>query len=146
MTCWYLLVLLYSFEVYFIDYFKRIDKFTEVLNFNRLFFKLNWFICNSQIVFFGHSSKFMNLPTHVTGVYNQFHESFELLCGSSKPNLTCGTLEFHGSGPLPWATSWIFQTKQFWCFQLLASSFRILCFSVCNIWLLVRVVVLGLKV
>ena len=36
----------HSFEVYSIDSSKMIGKFPEVLNFNRLFRKLNRFICN----------------------------------------------------------------------------------------------------
>ena len=36
----------HSFEVYSIDSFKKIGKFPEVLNFNRLCLKLNRFICN----------------------------------------------------------------------------------------------------
>ena len=36
----------HSFEVYSIDSSKTIDEFPEVLNFNRLFLKLNRFICN----------------------------------------------------------------------------------------------------
>ena len=44
-------VFLYSFEVYsFIDSSKMINNSPEVSNFNRLFLKLNQFICNQQPV------------------------------------------------------------------------------------------------
>ena len=45
-TCCDLSVFLHWFEVHSIDSSKMISKFHEVLNFNHLFLKLNWFICN----------------------------------------------------------------------------------------------------
>ena len=44
------MVLLYSFKVYSIDSPKIIGNFPEVLNLDRLFLKLNWFICNKPPV------------------------------------------------------------------------------------------------
>jgi hypothetical protein len=36
------------FKIYYIDSSKMMGNFPEVLNFNRLFLKLNQFICNGQ--------------------------------------------------------------------------------------------------
>ena len=43
-TCRHPLVFLYEFEVYFMYSSETIGSFVEVLNFNRVFLKLNWFI------------------------------------------------------------------------------------------------------
>ena len=45
-TCGDLSVSLYYFEVYSIDSYKMIGNLPEVFNFNQLFLKLNWVICN----------------------------------------------------------------------------------------------------
>ena len=61
-------------------------------------------------------------------------------------DLTCGTSHFHDSGPLPKATSWIFQTNFIHLFtlhgfviSLLASSIRVVCLPVCFVFTLKHV-------
>lgn len=44
--CWHLSFFIYWFEEYFLNAFKMIGNFPEDLSFNRLFLKVNWFICN----------------------------------------------------------------------------------------------------
>ena len=48
-------------------------------------------------------SYFMNFPTHVTGVFYQFHKSSKWVRDFFKTNSTCGTSQFHDSGLLPLA-------------------------------------------
>ena len=78
--------LLYSFELYSIDFSKMMGNFIEVLNFSRLFLKLSRFICNLAV---GSLRSFVTADADLLLFCKTILEDFLLL-------ITCRYGHLHG--------------------------------------------------